>query len=156
MRRTYRQCDPDKSDWEHAAARPPFQPAPELATFQCEIVLRELKLAHDQLAGRVDIIQTYLQIPLMKPTAACAEVSIHLRARAQDCDIIDRAAKLAGTNRCRFMLSAALKHAQKLLLDQTNIIVNATSFQMIMTRLDAEPTAEETAGMKRLLDRKPS
>ena len=91
----------------------------------------------------------------MKPAAVIAEVNIHLRARAQDRDLIDRAAELVGTNRSHFMLSSALKQAQNLLLDQTNIRVDAASFHKIMAWLDAEPAAETTAGMNRILDRKP-
>jgi uncharacterized protein (DUF1778 family) len=84
-----------------------------------------------------------------------AEVNIHLRARVRDRDLIDRAAELAGTNRSHFMLASALKEAKTLLLDQATIQVDRAAFNKILAWMDAEPSADEVAGIKRFIGRKP-
>jgi len=83
--------------------------------------------------------------------SSTAEVNIHLRARETDRALIDRAAELVGANRSQFMLASALKEAKSVLLDQTTIIADAEAFRQILERLDAEPTPDEAAGIKRLL-----
>jgi uncharacterized protein (DUF1778 family) len=83
-----------------------------------------------------------------------AEVNIHLRARAQDRDLIDQAAKLAMVSRSQFMLASAVKDAKNLLLDQTTLYADAQTFQKVMDWLDREATTEETDGMRRLLQAK--
>ncbi len=90
----------------------------------------------------------------MEPQTATAEVNIHLRARADDRDLIDQAAGLLGANRSQFMLASALKEAKNVLLDQTTVKVDAATFQKVLAWLDAEPTHDEAAGMRRLLDSK--
>jgi len=82
---------------------------------------------------------------------ATAEVNIHLRARAQDRNLIDRAAELAGSNRSQFMLASALKEAKNVLIDQSTIFADAKAFQKIMDWMDRPATSAETTGMKRLL-----
>lgn len=79
-----------------------------------------------------------------------SEVNIHLRARSDDRDLIDRAASIAGTNRSQFMLSSALKEATNLLLDQTMIRLNADEFQRVLEWMEAPTSAVEAAGMKHL------
>ena len=83
-----------------------------------------------------------------------AEVNIHLRARAKDRDLIDRAAELAGANRSQFMIASALKEAKNILLDQSTIHADAKTFQQVMDWMDAPATSAETDGMKRLLTAK--
>jgi uncharacterized protein (DUF1778 family) len=87
----------------------------------------------------------------MEPSTATAEVNIHLRARAGDRDLIDQAADLLGTNRSHFMLSAALKDAKNVLLDQTTIRLDAMAFQQLLEDLDRAPSPDVQAGIKRLL-----
>ena len=87
----------------------------------------------------------------MKTDQPIAEVNIHLRARAQDRMLIDRAAELLGANRSQFMLASALKEAKNVLLDQTTLYVDSKNFQKVLDWLDAAATPEEEAGMKRLL-----
>jgi uncharacterized protein (DUF1778 family) len=86
----------------------------------------------------------------MVDRSATAEVNIHLRARTQDRELIDRAADLVGTNRSQFMIASAVKEAKNLLLDQTSIEADARAFQQIMNWLDGAPSAEEDAGLRRL------
>ena len=87
----------------------------------------------------------------MNEQSTIAEVNIHLRARARDRAIIDRAAELVGANRSQFMIASALKEAKNVLLDQTTIHADAKAFQKIMDWMDAAATPGETNGMKRIL-----
>jgi uncharacterized protein (DUF1778 family) len=86
------------------------------------------------------------------PSSTVAEVNIHLRARAQDRNLIDQAAGLVGVNRSQFMLASALKEAKNVLLDQSTILADAKTFQQVMDWMDRPATRAETAGMTRLLD----
>jgi uncharacterized protein (DUF1778 family) len=88
----------------------------------------------------------------MDTQTSTAEVNIHLRARADDRDLIDQAAGLLGANRSQFMLASALKEAKNVLLDQTTVKVDAATFQKVLAWLDAKPTSDESAGMQRLLN----
>jgi uncharacterized protein (DUF1778 family) len=83
-----------------------------------------------------------------------AEVNIHLRARAQDKNLIDQAAELVGANRSQFMLASALKEAKNILLDQSTIHADAETFHKIMDWMDRPATATEISGMKRILKAK--
>ena len=82
--------------------------------------------------------------------AATAEVNLHLRARAEDKRLIDRAAELVGANRSQFMMASALKEAKTVLADQSTIHVDGETFQKIMDWMDSAATPAETAGMLRL------
>ena len=99
----------------------------------------------------VDNVNTSIHIELMRKASQSADVNIHLRARPQDRKLIDRAAELSGANRSHFMLTAALKEAKNVLLDQTTIYADAKTFQKILDWMDKPATASETAGMKKLL-----
>ena len=90
----------------------------------------------------------------MEQHSTTAEVNIHLRARAQDKNLIDQAAELAGLNRSQFMLASALKEDKNILLDQSTIYADAKTFQTVMDWMDQAATPAETAGMKRLLQAK--
>lgn len=86
----------------------------------------------------------------MKSEQLSAEVNIHLRTRAQDRELIDRAAELLGSNRSQFMLASALKEAKNVILDQSTFYVDNKTFNHLLDVLDAEPTQEQLDGMKRL------
>jgi uncharacterized protein (DUF1778 family) len=90
----------------------------------------------------------------MKEQPSLAEVNIHLRARAQDKELIDQAAELVGANRSQFMLASALKEAKNILLDQSTIYADAKAFQKVMDWMDSPATPSEAAGMKRILKSK--
>jgi uncharacterized protein (DUF1778 family) len=85
-----------------------------------------------------------------------ADVRIHLRARPQDCKLIDRAAELSGANRSQFILASALKEAKNVLLEHTSIYADAKTFRRILDWLDWPPTAQEIVGMKKLVATKAS
>ena len=84
-----------------------------------------------------------------------ADTHIHLRARAEDKALIDRAARLMGVNRSQFLLAAGLKEAKNYLLDQSTIYADAETFNKILEWMDAPATDGETTGMRRLLNQKP-
>lgn len=88
----------------------------------------------------------------MKTEHLSSEVNIHLRARAYDRDLIDRAAELLGSNRSQFMLSSALKEAKNVILDQSAFHVNNQTFNKILDLFDTDATQEQLDGMKRLLN----
>ncbi len=90
----------------------------------------------------------------MRTEPSLAEINIHLRARAEDKNIIDQAAGLIGANRSQFMLASALKEAKNILLDQSTIHADAKAFNAIMEWMDAKPSAKSKKGMKRLLQAK--
>jgi uncharacterized protein (DUF1778 family) len=87
----------------------------------------------------------------MTRASESAEVHIHLRARPQDRDLIDRAAELSGANRSQFMLASALKEAKNVLIDQTTIHADGRTFRQILDWMDEPATQQEVAGMKKLL-----
>jgi len=91
----------------------------------------------------------------MEHQSTTAEVNIHLRARAQDRELIDQAAELMGANRSQFMLASALKEAKNVLLDQSTIFVSAEAFKAVMDWMDTPATEAETAGMRRLAQARP-
>ena len=88
----------------------------------------------------------------MKTEHISSEVNIHLRARAYDRELIDRAAELLGSNRSQFMLSSALKEAKNVILDQSAFHVDNQTFNKILDLFDTDATQEQLDGMKRLLN----
>ncbi len=90
----------------------------------------------------------------MPEPATTAEVNIHLRARPQDLNVIDRAAELVGANRSQFILASAIKEAKNILLDQSSIDANAKNFEAVMDWMEAAATPAEAKGMQRLLQAK--
>ena len=91
----------------------------------------------------------------MAEPSTTAEINIHLRARTQDRQLIDRAAEVTGTNRSQFMLASAIKEARNVLLDQSTLYADVETFRKVMDWMDAAATPSEMAGMKRLLHAKP-
>lgn len=87
----------------------------------------------------------------MKTEHISSEVNIHLRARAYDRELIDRAAELLGSNRSQFMMASALKEAKNVILDQSSFHVNNKTFNKILDLFDTDATQEQLDGMKRLL-----
>lgn len=66
-------------------------------------------------------------------------VTISIRAKAGQRDLIDQAADRLGRSRSDFMLEAACKQAEYVLLDQTYFALNAKSFAAFQALLDAPP-----------------
>lgn len=63
-------------------------------------------------------------------------VSINIRAKARQRDLIDQAAERLGRSRSDFMLDAACREAEDVLLDQAFFTVNAGTFAALQAMLD--------------------
>jgi len=77
------------------------------------------------------------------------DAAINLRARPEQRDLIDQAAKLLGKNRSDFMLEAACDRAQSVMLDQVFFSLDAGKFRQFTKLLDARPTP--SPGLERLM-----
>lgn len=83
---------------------------------------------------------------------AARDVSINLRASRQQRSLIDRAAEALGKSRSDFMLEAARREAESVLLDRRYFALDAEAFKAFRERLDAPPTANPK--LRRLLREK--
>lgn len=63
-------------------------------------------------------------------------VSINIRAKAKQRDLIDQAAERLGRSRSDFMLEAACREAEDVLLDQAFFTVDEGTFAQFQTLLD--------------------
>ena len=77
------------------------------------------------------------------------DAAINLRARPEQRDQIDNAAKLLGKTRSDFMLEAACDKAQSVLLDQVFFKLDAEKFRLFTRLLDAPPA--RNPGLERLM-----
>ncbi|MCG5058782.1 MAG: DUF1778 domain-containing protein [Limnoraphis sp. WC205] len=68
------------------------------------------------------------------------DVTINIRAKQNQRDLIDHAAQIKGKSRSEFMLEAAYEKAQNILLDKCFFGLNEVRFQEFLDRLDAPPT----------------
>jgi uncharacterized protein (DUF1778 family) len=71
------------------------------------------------------------------------DVTINIRAKKNQRDLIDRAAELQGKSRSEFMLESAQKTAQDVLLDQRFFGLDEAKFQQFVELLDEPPTYDE-------------
>jgi uncharacterized protein (DUF1778 family) len=74
-----------------------------------------------------------MAMPQIQPKEA---VSINIRAKAKQRDLIDQAATRLGRSRSDFMLEAACREAEDVLLDQAFFSVDAGTFAKFQTLLD--------------------
>ncbi|HTS51465.1 MAG TPA: DUF1778 domain-containing protein [Bryobacteraceae bacterium] len=65
--------------------------------------------------------------------------ALNIRIKPQVRELIDRAAELAGKNRTNFVLDAACRAAESLLLDRTVLSVSPKAYRQFLKRLDARP-----------------
>lgn len=79
-------------------------------------------------------------------------VSINIRAKAKQRDLIDQAAERVGRSRSDFMLDAACRQAEDVLLDQAFFVVDAGTFKKFQALLDKPLPA--TDRLRRLLKTK--
>ena len=78
---------------------------------------------------------------------------IHLRARPEQRDLIDHAARLLGKTRSDFMLEVACERAKTVLADQTSFTLDADSFRAFNALLDAPVVGN--SGLERLMTVRP-
>ena len=77
------------------------------------------------------------------------DTAINLRASRQQRALIDRAAEALGKNRSDFMLEAACREADAVLLDRRFFFLDETAYKRFTAALD-RPTAENPR-LRRLL-----
>ena len=75
----------------------------------------------------------------MVQTQAQEPVTISIRAKAGQRDLIDQAADRLGRSRSDFMLEAACRQAENVLLDQTYFALDTKSFAAFQAMLDQPP-----------------
>lgn len=66
-------------------------------------------------------------------------ITINIRARRRQKELIDQAAALLGKNRSDFMLEIACREAEVVLLDRRMFAVNADTWAKFNALLDAPP-----------------
>jgi uncharacterized protein (DUF1778 family) len=72
----------------------------------------------------------------MSVSTAAREITINLRARKPQRELIDRAANTQGQSRTDFMLEAACEKAQQVLLDQTVFQIDQRRYKRFLELLD--------------------
>ena len=77
------------------------------------------------------------------------DVSINLRAKQRQRALIDRAAEALGKNRSDFMLEAACRQADAVLLDRRFFLLDDKAYRRFMAALDKPMAA--TPRLRRLL-----
>ena len=77
------------------------------------------------------------------------DAAINLRAKPEQRDLIDQAARLLGKSRSDFMLETACERAQQVMLDQVFFQLDAAKFKQFMEMLDAPP--QSNPGLERLM-----
>ncbi len=80
------------------------------------------------------------------------DVTLNIRARRTQRDLIDEAAALLGTNRSDFMLSVACRNAEEVLLEKRVFALSKEDFKRFEQMLDTPPL--ENPGLKALLQAK--
>ena len=71
------------------------------------------------------------------------DVTINIRAKQNQRDLIDHAAEVQGKSRSEFMLESAYQKAQDVLLDWSFFSLDELKFKQFTALLDAPPTANE-------------
>ena len=89
---------------------------------------------------------------IMPHTQTKEAVSINIRAKVKQRDLIDQAANHLGRSRSDFMLETACREAENVLLDQTFFSVDAGTFAKFQALLD-QPLPP-TDKLRRLLKKK--
>ena len=99
------------------------------------------------------MLKRYTYWGMIMPHAQTKEaVSINIRAKAKQRDLIDQAANHLGRSRSDFMLETACREAENVLLEQTFFSVDAGTFAKFQALLD-QPLPP-TDKLRRLLKKK--
>lgn len=73
------------------------------------------------------------------PAKNLRSANINIRAKTQQRELIDRAVKALGKNRSDFMLEAACKEAENILLDRCYFALDQKKFDQFSKALDSPP-----------------
>lgn len=71
------------------------------------------------------------------------KVTINIRAKQSQRDLIDHAAKVQGKSRSEFRLESSYQKAQDVLLEQTFFGLDELEFKQFVALLDAPPTQND-------------
>jgi uncharacterized protein (DUF1778 family) len=71
------------------------------------------------------------------------DVTINIRVKKDQRDLIDQAAEVQGKSRSEFMLESAYQKAQDVLLDQCFFVLGESKFKEFLALLDAPPTSHD-------------
>ncbi|EAB7503686.1 TPA: DUF1778 domain-containing protein [Salmonella enterica] len=82
------------------------------------------------------------------------EAPINIRAKTSQRDLIDMAANLVSKSRTDFVLDAACREAQDILLDQRLFILDDKQYDAFLAELDAPITQARQAKIDDLMSRK--
>lgn len=77
------------------------------------------------------------------PLSPTRRDTLNLRIPSAERNLIDRAAEVLGTTRTEFILRAARKAAEEVLLDQTLFSVSPEAYAQFLARLDAPAQPNE-------------
>jgi uncharacterized protein (DUF1778 family) len=87
-----------------------------------------------------------------KKASGPARGLVNVRMAAEDRNIIDRAARLAGKTRTEFMIEAARRAAQETLLDSNLLVVDGKTFERFRKIFEAPARPNEK--LQRLMNLK--
>ena len=93
------------------------------------------------------------QPPMPQHNAGSREALINIRAQHRQSELIDRAAHVLGRNRSEFMLEAACRAAEDVLLDQRLVQLSPEAWEQFNALLDAP--ARDIPALRSLLTSKP-
>lgn len=82
--------------------------------------------------------------------ARAQSATISVRANRHQIELIDQAARVLGTSRSAFVLQAACREAEVVLLDQTHFQLSENAYAAFTRLLDAPP--EPTDALRKLLN----
>ena len=94
---------------------------------------------YGQMTYNEDITNVVRKMHPMAQAQAQEPVVISIRAKAGQRDLIDQAADRLGRSRSDFMLEAACRQAEDVLLDQTYFALDAKSMAAFQAMLDQPP-----------------
>jgi uncharacterized protein (DUF1778 family) len=87
---------------------------------------------------------------LERPGMAAATETLNIRVQPAAKDLIDRAAKAVGKNRTEFIIAAAHREAEAVLMNQRLFMLDGEAFEAFNAALDQPP--QENPELRRLLE----
>ena len=78
-----------------------------------------------------------------EPVSQTRDVTINIRAKQSQRDLIDHAAEVQGKSRSEFMLESAYQKAQDVLLNRSFFGLDELKFKQFVALLDAPPKRDQ-------------